>query len=156
MKLIWSREEAFLRDALRPMGLARLRTCLDENGMPRARKFGAYAVKPPSRMPRVHVRIVESGAPMGAPVSQGYRAHHQRWSTPWQRSPASAYAACSCPGPTSLALDMLDWDRSPHHQTQGKAKQVSKLGDQFVMAIQRLEIRLHCRQRRRRLQPLLT
>lgn len=36
-----------------------------ENGMPRARNFGAYAILPPSRMPRVHVRIVESGAPMG-------------------------------------------------------------------------------------------
>lgn len=36
-----------------------------ENGMPRARNFGAYAVLPPSRMPRVHVHIVESGAPMG-------------------------------------------------------------------------------------------
>lgn len=36
-----------------------------ENGMPRARNFGAYATLPPGRMPRVHVRIVESGAPMG-------------------------------------------------------------------------------------------
>ncbi|GAB3396200.1 xanthine dehydrogenase family protein molybdopterin-binding subunit [Azotobacter armeniacus] len=36
-----------------------------ENGMPRARNFGAYAILPPSRMPRVYVRIVESGAPMG-------------------------------------------------------------------------------------------
>lgn len=36
-----------------------------ESGMPRARNFGAYAILPPGRMPRVHVRIVESGAPMG-------------------------------------------------------------------------------------------
>lgn len=36
-----------------------------ENGMPRARNFGAYATLPLGRMPRVHVRIVESGAPMG-------------------------------------------------------------------------------------------
>lgn len=36
-----------------------------ENGQPRARNFGAYAVLPQARMPRVHVRIVESGAPMG-------------------------------------------------------------------------------------------
>lgn len=36
-----------------------------ENGMPRARNFGAYATLPPGRMPRVHVRIIESGAPMG-------------------------------------------------------------------------------------------
>ncbi|MDH1105440.1 xanthine dehydrogenase family protein molybdopterin-binding subunit [Pseudomonas otitidis] len=36
-----------------------------ESGQPRARNFGAYAVLPQARMPRVHVRIVESGAPMG-------------------------------------------------------------------------------------------
>ena len=36
-----------------------------ENGMPRARNFGAYAILPPNRMPRVHVRLIESGAPMG-------------------------------------------------------------------------------------------
>lgn len=36
-----------------------------ENGAPRAVNYDAYAVLPPDRMPRVHVRIVESGAPMG-------------------------------------------------------------------------------------------
>jgi isoquinoline 1-oxidoreductase beta subunit len=36
-----------------------------ENGMPRARNFDGYPILPPDRMPRVHVRIVESGAPMG-------------------------------------------------------------------------------------------
>jgi isoquinoline 1-oxidoreductase subunit beta len=36
-----------------------------ENGMPRARNFDGYPILPPSRMPKVHVRIVESGAPMG-------------------------------------------------------------------------------------------
>ncbi|MDT4877166.1 Isoquinoline 1-oxidoreductase subunit beta [compost metagenome] len=36
-----------------------------ENGVPRARNFGAYAILPPSRMPRVHVRLVESDSPMG-------------------------------------------------------------------------------------------
>jgi isoquinoline 1-oxidoreductase beta subunit len=36
-----------------------------ENGAPRAVNYDSYAVLPPDRMPRVHVRIVESGAPMG-------------------------------------------------------------------------------------------
>ncbi|MBX3568695.1 MAG: xanthine dehydrogenase family protein molybdopterin-binding subunit [Rhizobiaceae bacterium] len=35
------------------------------DGVPRARNFDAYPILPPDRMPRVHVRIVESGAPMG-------------------------------------------------------------------------------------------
>jgi isoquinoline 1-oxidoreductase beta subunit len=35
------------------------------DGMPQARNFDAYPILPPERMPRVHVRIVESGAPMG-------------------------------------------------------------------------------------------
>lgn len=34
-------------------------------GMPKARNFDGYPILPPDRMPRVHVRIVESGAPMG-------------------------------------------------------------------------------------------
>ena len=36
-----------------------------ENGEPRALNFDGYPILPPARMPRVHVRIVESGAPMG-------------------------------------------------------------------------------------------
>ena len=36
-----------------------------EGGVPRARNFDGYPILPPERMPRVHVRIVESGAPMG-------------------------------------------------------------------------------------------
>jgi isoquinoline 1-oxidoreductase beta subunit len=35
------------------------------DGVPRARNFDTYPILPPSRMPRVHVRIIESGAPMG-------------------------------------------------------------------------------------------
>ncbi len=35
------------------------------DGMPRARNYDGYPILPPDRMPRVHVRIVESGAPMG-------------------------------------------------------------------------------------------
>ncbi|MFT0866143.1 molybdopterin cofactor-binding domain-containing protein [Pseudomonas sp. CAM1A] len=35
------------------------------NGMPRARNYDLYPVLPPSRMARVHVRIVQSGAKMG-------------------------------------------------------------------------------------------
>ncbi|MDP3410466.1 xanthine dehydrogenase family protein molybdopterin-binding subunit [Bosea sp. (in: a-proteobacteria)] len=36
-----------------------------ENGVPRARNYDSYPILPPDRMPKVHVRIVESGAPMG-------------------------------------------------------------------------------------------
>jgi isoquinoline 1-oxidoreductase beta subunit len=36
-----------------------------EGGVPQARNFDGYPILPPDRMPRVHVRIVESGAPMG-------------------------------------------------------------------------------------------
>jgi isoquinoline 1-oxidoreductase beta subunit len=36
-----------------------------ERGVPRARNFDGYPILPPERMPKVHVRIVESGAPMG-------------------------------------------------------------------------------------------
>ncbi|MBJ6135212.1 xanthine dehydrogenase family protein molybdopterin-binding subunit [Ochrobactrum sp. Q0168] len=36
IKLIWSREEEFLRDTLRPMAAVRFRGALDENGMPSA------------------------------------------------------------------------------------------------------------------------
>ena len=35
------------------------------DGLPRARNFDNYPILPPSRMPRVHVRILESGAPIG-------------------------------------------------------------------------------------------
>lgn len=35
------------------------------DGMPQARNFDGYPILPPDRMPQVHVRIVESGAPMG-------------------------------------------------------------------------------------------
>jgi isoquinoline 1-oxidoreductase beta subunit len=35
------------------------------DGVPQARNYDGYPILPPDRMPRVHVRIVESGAPMG-------------------------------------------------------------------------------------------
>ncbi|WP_142847181.1 xanthine dehydrogenase family protein molybdopterin-binding subunit [Telmatospirillum sp. J64-1] len=35
------------------------------DGAPQARNFDGYPILPPDRMPRVHVRIIESGAPMG-------------------------------------------------------------------------------------------
>ncbi|SHM66032.1 xanthine dehydrogenase family protein molybdopterin-binding subunit [Roseibium suaedae] len=35
------------------------------DGMPEARNYDMYPILPPERMPRVHVRIAESGAPMG-------------------------------------------------------------------------------------------
>lgn len=36
-----------------------------ENGEPQARNFDAYPILTPDQMPNVHVRIIESGAPMG-------------------------------------------------------------------------------------------
>ncbi|WP_159992654.1 molybdopterin cofactor-binding domain-containing protein [Roseomonas sp. 18066] len=36
-----------------------------EAGLPRARNYDGYPILPMHRMPRVHVRIIESGAPMG-------------------------------------------------------------------------------------------
>jgi len=39
--------------------------CVYENGMPRARNYDMYPILPPSRMARVHVKIIESGAKMG-------------------------------------------------------------------------------------------
>jgi len=36
-----------------------------EHGMPKARNYDMYTILPPDRMPRVHVRIVQSGAKMG-------------------------------------------------------------------------------------------
>ena len=35
------------------------------DGMPQARNYDGYPILTPDRMPRVHVRIIESGAPMG-------------------------------------------------------------------------------------------
>ena len=36
-----------------------------EAGAPRAVNFDAYAILPPDRMPRIHTRVIESGAPIG-------------------------------------------------------------------------------------------
>lgn len=36
-----------------------------ENGVPVARNYDMYPILPPGEMPKVHVRIIESGAPMG-------------------------------------------------------------------------------------------
>ncbi|MFD2441223.1 molybdopterin cofactor-binding domain-containing protein [Paracoccus kondratievae] len=35
------------------------------DGVPQARNYDGYPILTPDQMPRVHVRIVESGAPMG-------------------------------------------------------------------------------------------
>ncbi|NTJ11605.1 xanthine dehydrogenase family protein molybdopterin-binding subunit [Rhizobium lusitanum] len=43
---------------------ALLEEVIYENGEPRARNYDLYPILPPNLMPRVHVRIVESGAPM--------------------------------------------------------------------------------------------
>lgn len=47
------------------LSTALLEEVVYEEGMPQARNFDGYPILPPDRMPRVHVRIVESGAPMG-------------------------------------------------------------------------------------------
>ncbi|QCE34815.1 xanthine dehydrogenase family protein molybdopterin-binding subunit [Acetobacteraceae bacterium] len=36
-----------------------------KNGMPVARNYDLYPILPPSQMPKVHVKIIESGAPIG-------------------------------------------------------------------------------------------
>jgi isoquinoline 1-oxidoreductase subunit beta len=49
VKVIWSREEEFLRDALRPMGLVRLRAGLDAQGLPVALEAEAVGEGPRGR-----------------------------------------------------------------------------------------------------------
>jgi isoquinoline 1-oxidoreductase subunit beta len=49
VKLIWSREEEFLRDTLRPMGVARFRAGLDANGLPVALDAVAVGEGPTGR-----------------------------------------------------------------------------------------------------------
>jgi len=44
---------------------ALLEEVIYKDGMPVARNFDNYPILSPDLMPRVHVRIVESGAPMG-------------------------------------------------------------------------------------------
>ena len=50
VKLIWSREEEFLRDALRPMALARFRAALDDQGLPIALECEAIGEGPIGRV----------------------------------------------------------------------------------------------------------
>ena len=50
VKVIWSREEEFLRDALRPIGLARFKAGLDQNGMPVALEIEAVGEGPIGRL----------------------------------------------------------------------------------------------------------
>ncbi|MEE3100300.1 MAG: molybdopterin cofactor-binding domain-containing protein, partial [Pseudomonadota bacterium] len=49
VKVIWSREEEFARDALRPMGVARFRGALDADGMPLAVEALAMGEGPTGR-----------------------------------------------------------------------------------------------------------
>ncbi|MFC7556849.1 molybdopterin cofactor-binding domain-containing protein [Pseudoroseomonas wenyumeiae] len=78
VKLIWSREEEFLRDGLRPMGLARFRAGLDADGLPVALEAEAVGEGPPA-----------AGS-----------AHGPAWPTPrwWRASPASP-----TPSPTAAS-----------------------------------------------------
>ncbi len=50
VKVIWSREEEFLRDALRPIGVARFKAGLDQNGMPVALEIEAVGEGPIGRL----------------------------------------------------------------------------------------------------------
>ncbi len=47
------------------VSLALVEEMVFEGGAPRAVNYDGYAVLPPDKMPRIHVRIVESGAKMG-------------------------------------------------------------------------------------------
>ncbi|MBE9604319.1 xanthine dehydrogenase family protein molybdopterin-binding subunit [Acetobacteraceae bacterium H6797] len=47
------------------LSTALLEEVVYEHGMPRARNYDGYPILPLTRMPKVHVRIVESGAAMG-------------------------------------------------------------------------------------------
>lgn len=47
------------------LSAALLEEVVYRDGMPQARNFDTYPILPPHRMPRVHVRIVESGETMG-------------------------------------------------------------------------------------------
>lgn len=47
------------------LSIALMEEVVYENGVPRARNYDGYPILPPNRMPKVHVRIIESGAPMG-------------------------------------------------------------------------------------------
>lgn len=47
------------------LSIAMMEEVVYEDGMPLARNYDGYTILPPDRMPKVHVRIIESGAPMG-------------------------------------------------------------------------------------------
>ena len=47
------------------LSTALLEELIYENGQPQARNYDAYPILPPDRMAQVHVKIVESGAPLG-------------------------------------------------------------------------------------------
>lgn len=47
------------------LSIALMEEVVYEQGVPRARNYDGYPILPPDRMPKVQVRIIESGAPMG-------------------------------------------------------------------------------------------
>ncbi|GGF62400.1 oxidoreductase [Azorhizobium oxalatiphilum] len=58
--------EAQVRSAVgNGLSTALLEEVVYEHGRPKARNYDQYPILPPDRMPPVHVRIIESGAPMG-------------------------------------------------------------------------------------------
>ena len=73
-----------------------------EDGAPVARNIDGYAILPPERMPRVHVGIIESGAPMGGIGEPGLPAI----------PPAVANAVSALTGQRvrSMPLSKLDFD----------------------------------------------
>jgi isoquinoline 1-oxidoreductase beta subunit len=53
-----------------------------KDGMPVSRNYDTYPILPLDRMPRVHVRIVESGEKMGASASQACPPCRPPWPMP--------------------------------------------------------------------------
>jgi isoquinoline 1-oxidoreductase beta subunit len=53
-----------------------------KDGMPVARNYDTYPILPLDRMPRVHVRIVESGEKMGASGNPACLPYRPRWPMP--------------------------------------------------------------------------
>ncbi|MFT0546395.1 molybdopterin cofactor-binding domain-containing protein [Allopusillimonas ginsengisoli] len=77
VKLIWSREEEFLRDALRPMGLARFRAAIDAQGLPVALECEAVGEGPTGQVYGRQPDAVDSSAVEGI-VGKHYAIPNRR------------------------------------------------------------------------------
>ena len=77
VKVIWSREQEFLRDALRPMGMARFKAGLNDEGMPVALEIEAVGEGPIGRAYGRKPDAVDSSAVEGM-VRKPYDIPHRR------------------------------------------------------------------------------